>query len=66
MTADDYLDDEEEELAQRIDKRQNFDENEDSSIEQVLQDDEGNLYIQDENGELIPYELPEQFRNIKL
>lgn len=67
VTAEDYIDDEEEELAQRINKNApQYDENDDSSIEQVLQDDEGNLYIQDENGELIPYELPEQFRNIKL
>ena len=47
-------------MAKPIEKEpQAFDENEESSIEQVLQDDDGNLYIQDANGDLIPYELPE-------
>ena len=65
MTAEDYIDDQEEEQAQRIEKEpEPFDEGEESSIEQVLQDDEGNLFIQDSQGELVPYELPDKFRNV--
>lgn len=49
LTAEDYIDDMEEERAQRIEKEpeEPFEEDdmEDSSIEQVLQDDEGNLFI---------------------
>ena len=30
----------------------------DSSIEQLLEDEDGNLYIEDENGELMPYQIP--------
>jgi hypothetical protein len=32
-----------------------FDQDDESSIEQVVQDDDGNLYIQDQDGRLVKY-----------
>ena len=78
VTAEDYLDDAEEELAQRIDKnkpdanqQQQLETEEDldineSDIDQILEDEDGNLYIEDAQGNLIPYELPDRLKNLKM
>lgn len=78
VTAEDYLDDAEEELAQRIDKNKpNADHQEaaemeeevdinESDIDQILEDEDGNLYIEDAQGNLIPYELPDRLKNLKM
>jgi len=80
VTAEDYLDDAEEETAQRIDKKkeehqqpahagQGTEYSEDmneSAIEQILEDEEGNLYVEDADGNLIPYELPAHLQNLRM
>ena len=37
-----------------------------SAIEQILEDEEGNLYIEDAEGNLIPYELPPHLQNLRV
>ena len=37
-----------------------------SSIEEILEDEEGNFYIMDSKGNLVPYELPAHLENLKL
>ena len=77
MTAEDYLDDAEEETAQRIDKKKDrippkertpeySEDMNESAIEQILEDEEGNLYIEDADGNLIPYELPSHLQNLRV
>jgi|TARA_B110001450_G_C17465933_1_gene418202 hypothetical protein len=80
VTAEDYLDDYEEEAAERIIKErdvqnkpkhagqgvQSSEDMNESSIEQILEDEEGNLYIEDADGNLIPYELPGHLQNMRM
>ena len=37
-----------------------------NSIEQILEDEDGKLYIKDAEGNIVPYALPPQFQNMRL
>jgi hypothetical protein len=37
-----------------------------SAIEQILEDEEGNLFVEDANGNYIPYELPGHLQNMRM
>jgi hypothetical protein len=81
VTAEDYLDDAEEETAQRINKKKDeqqrpgsgdgqspeySEDMNESAIEQILEDEDGNLYVEDADGNLIPYELPGHLQNVRI